>query len=92
MSDTPTPPETPIIVPATAANDQLASAGRSALIYFAGWLSAKNFLPAGAAEVLVPLVLAGAPFLWAQVSILRKQKRALIMAQALDNSIAQVKS
>lgn len=83
---------TPVIVPASAVPDQVQSTIRTAVIALGGYIAGKGLIDSELVGILVPAILVLGPWLWSQFSILRKQAKAVTMANRLPDSVAQVKS
>jgi len=86
----PDPPENPIVVPASVATTQVESTIRAFALAVGGAMAAKGVVDSSLVEPAVGLVLVVGPLLWSYVSNARKHRRAVTMANALDNSIAVV--
>lgn len=91
MSDPQDSAPTPVIIPATATSDQIFSIVRQFAVGLAGYLVGKGVLDGELVGIILPAALGLGAIIWSQVSIARKQARAVTMANHLDDSIAQVR-
>lgn len=81
---------TPVTVPASATNDQLASAFRAFLIALGAYGTGKGWFNHELFAAAVPLIMVGWPFVWAQMKARSSHAKQVTMANHLPDSIAQV--